>query len=60
MNINNITSINNIAINKKFVDVSIESCFFMLIAVKFFEIFTKHKRYCFIVESFFSPIIMED
>ena len=31
----------------------------MLLAVKFFEIFTKHKGYCFVAESFVSPIVME-
>ena len=49
MNIDNITSINNITINRKFVDISIESIFFffffMLTDVKSFAIFPKHKGY---------------
>ena len=52
MNINNITSINNIIINRKFVDISILSCFFHVKDVKSFEIFPKHKGYLFISESF--------
>ena len=53
-NINNITSINNIIINRKIVDMSIKSCFFflMLLAVKPFEIFRKSKKYGFISEFF--------
>ena len=52
MDMNNITSTNNIIINKKFVGTSISSCFFMLIDVKSFEIFLKHEGYFFISESF--------
>ena len=44
--------INNIIINRKIVYIYIESCFFMLLAVKYFEIFTKHNEYRFILELF--------
>ena len=41
MDIHNITSINNLMINRKIVDISIQS-----------EIFLKHNKYDFISESF--------
>ena len=48
MNIDNITSINNIIINGKIVNISIYYCFFfMLLSVNFFEMFPKHNRYGF-------------
>ena len=52
MNIDNITGIINIIINRKFVDIFIYFCFFMLLAVKFFKLFPKHEGYYFISESF--------
>ena len=52
MNINNITTINNIIINRKIVHVIFNPVFFILLAVKSFEIFPKHNGYGFISESF--------
>ena len=46
MNIDNITRVSN-TINQKFVDISFNPVFVMLIAVKYFEIFRKHKGYFF-------------
>ena len=40
MNVGNLTSINNIIINRKIVNIPV---FFMLLAVKSFEIFAKHR-----------------
>ena len=52
MNIDNITIINNI-INRKIVDILASPLFFfMLLAVKSFELFLKHKGCDFISESF--------
>ena len=49
--IDKVTSINNVIMNRKFVDISIPS-FFILIAVKSFEIFLKLKGDFFVSESF--------
>ena len=50
MDTNNIAMINNIIINGKIVDISVQlRCFFfMSLVVKSFEIFPKHNRYDFI------------
>ena len=47
MNVGNLTSINNIIINRKIVNIPV---FFMLLAVKSFEIFAKHNRCGFLSE----------
>ena len=52
MNIDSITSIKNIIINGKVVDMLFNPAFFMLLGEKFFEIFPKHNGYCFISEFF--------
>ena len=55
MNIDNITSINNIINNGKTAGISIFNpvfFFFMLLAVKPFEIFPRKNRYSFTSESF--------
>ena len=52
MNIDNITGINNIKINRKFVEYPLNPLFFMLIAAKYFKIFPKHNGYFFILKSF--------
>ena len=53
MNIDNITSINNIIISRKFIHSTYPfNPFFMLLAVKSSEIFPDHKGYFFISESF--------
>ena len=45
LNIDNITNINYIKINEKIVDISFNPTFFMLLAVKAFELLPKHSRY---------------
>ena len=51
MNINDITEINNIIINRKSYTYPF-NCFSMLLAVKYFEIFPKRNRSGFISKSF--------
>ena len=50
MNIDNITSINNVIINGKIVDIHL--MLFFSLAVKSFEVFPKHNGYGFISELF--------
>ena len=52
MNIDNITIINNIIINRKFVHVHLILFFSMLLDVKPFKILPKHNGYGFILEFF--------
>ena len=53
MNIDNITNINSIMINrKKTYTFPFNSAFFMLLTETFLEIFTKHNQYGFISEYF--------
>ena len=52
MNIDNITNINNIIINRIIVHVSIKYCFFKLLTAKSFEVFPKRNGYGFISELF--------
>ena len=53
MNIDNITNINSIMINRqKTYTFPFNSAFFMLLTETFLEIFTKHNQYGFISEYF--------
>ena len=52
MNISEMAIINNIIIKQKIAHLSMESCLFVLLAVKSFEIFLKHSEYGFISEAF--------
>ena len=52
MNIDNIAGINNILMNITFLGISCCTCFFILLAVKSFEIFPKHNGFDFISDFF--------